>query len=347
VAQPSHIPVLAERLLDILSPRPGDTVLDCTAGGGGHAVLLARAIGQGGTLILNDLDEGNLRRARERVEREAAPESGGAWEGRIICLHGNFAAAPRRIVELATGAGGAPGQADGGDEARGAKRGGVDVLLADLGFESGQIEDASRGLAFSREGPLDMRYDRSRGPTAADLVNTLPVRELAEVIRDYGEEPHGVARRIAEKLVRERDREPIQTTARFAQIVREAVGGGGRTRSGKIDAATRTFQALRIAVNDELSALDALLEHIERAARALRLPEGAQGRGAWLNPGARVGIIAFHSLEDRRVKRAFAGLIEQHAAVHLTHRPVEADEAERRLNPRSRSARFRAVRLGP
>lgn len=347
VAQPSHIPVLAERILEILAPQPGETVLDCTAGAGGHAVLFARAIGPTGTLILNDLDEENLRRASERVGREAAPESGGVWEGRIVGLHGNFAAAPRRIAELATGAAAPEGQA------RRHPSGGVDVLLADLGFESGQIEDPARGLAFSREGPLDMRYDRSRGSTAAELVNTLSVRELAEIIRDYGEEPHGVARRIAEKLVQERAREPIQTTARFAQIVREGIG---RTRSGKIDAATRTFQAMRIAVNDELSALDALLEHIERAARALRLPgdtrAGAHpgevgGRGGWLNPGARVGIIAFHSLEDRRVKRAFAGLIEQHAAVHLAHRPVEADETEQRLNPRSRSARFRAVRLGP
>jgi 16S rRNA (cytosine1402-N4)-methyltransferase len=196
-------------------------------------------------------------------------------------------------------------------------------------------------LAFSREGPLDMRYDQSRGPTAAELVNTLSVRELAEIIRDYGEEPHGVSHRIAEKLVRERGAEPIVTTERFARIVREAIG---RSRSGKIDAATRTFQALRIAVNDELSALDALLEHVERAARALRLPGSS---GGWLRQGARVGIISFHSLEDRRVKRSFAGLVEQQAAVALTNKPVEADETEQRANPRSRSARFRAIWIGP
>lgn len=315
-----HVPVLMEEVLAVLDPRPGEIALDCTAGLGGHSAAIGARLGPaegGGTLILCDLDPTNLAAAGERVRQLPAPP-------KVIEWYTNFADAPRRMLA-----------ANGGLAA--------DVVLADLGFSSNQMESAQRGFSFMREGPLDMRLDPSGPVTAAQLVNTLPASELEQIIREYGEERH--ARAIAQKLVEARRDEPITTTARLAAIVRSVVGprGGGAS----IDFATRTFQALRIAVNDELGNLHALLDAVERAARALKAGSGGEkGRdGVWLSPGARVAIIAFHSLEDRLVKRAFARLVEQGLAVSLTKKPVEASEDEVARNPRARSAKLRAIRL--
>jgi 16S rRNA (cytosine1402-N4)-methyltransferase len=212
----------------------------------------------------------------------------------------------------------------------------ADVVLADLGFSSNQVESAERGFSFSRDGPLDMRLDPGAPVTAAELVNTLPERELAELIRDFGEERW--AGKIAEKIVQERKREPITTTAQLAAVARLAIGH--RDRSSGIDSATRTFQALRIAVNDEIGRLESLLESIDRAGAQVQA-----GAATWLSPGARVGIIAFHSLEDRPVKQGFGSMAEKGRVTLLNKKPIRASDEEVAKNPRSRSAKFRAVRL--
>lgn len=296
-----HIPVLLGPVVNTLGPQPGETVLDCTAGLGGHAAALAARIGPRGTLILNDLDPANLERAAARVrEIPDAPA--------IVLWRGNFADAPRRACETGLSA---------------------DVVLSDLGFSSNQIEDPIRGFSFMRPGPLDMRLDPNGPVTAAELVKSLPEEELAGLIQEYGEERR--ARAIAQKLVAVRRERPIDTTEALASLVRSVVGP-----SGGIDPATRTFQALRIAVNDELGNLRAWLDALQRP---------AAGRSEWLRPGARLGVISFHSLEDRMVKEAFRSVCETGQAQPLTRRPIEASEAEIVENPRSRSAKFRAIRM--
>lgn len=319
-----HLPVLLQETLELLNPAPGETALDCTAGLGGHAQAIAERIGKTGTLVLCDLDAGNLQAATRRIE-------GLAQGPRTLALHGSFHEAPRRMVELGLSA---------------------DCVLADLGFASNQVDAAERGLSFSRNGPLDMRLDPTSPITAAELVNTLSTRELARILKEWGEERFAEA--IAQKIVQERKHEPIETTARLAEITR-AVAATWHGPRPSIDPATKTFQALRIAVNDELGRLDSLLESIERAARARRKldGEGAGNAGAaqkqagpWLSKGARIGIIAFHSLEDRPVKQAFAAMSEQGLVRSLTKKPVEAGEEERSANPRSRSAKLRACRIG-
>lgn len=322
--------MLLRPVVESLAPRPGETVLDCTAGLGGHASALAERVrGQGGgVVVLCDLDAGNLAAAGARVEGSAAGV-------RVAGMHGSFAQSSRRLIEAGLSA---------------------DVVLADLGFSSNQMDDPGRGLSFMRDGPLDMRLYREAGSDeaaggagrvsktggggASELVNTLPAAELAELIREYGEEPPGVARRIAEKIVLSRKNDPIQTTARLAEIVRAVVP---KKPGGGIDPATRTFQALRIAVNDELGSLSVLLEAVQRSARRLRAAGG--GAPDWLRPGARIGIISFHSLEDRLVKKAFATMVSEGVAEHIGRSPMVADEQEVRENPRSRSAKLRVVRL--
>jgi 16S rRNA (cytosine1402-N4)-methyltransferase len=228
------------------------------------------------------------------------------------------------------------------------------MVLADLGFASNQVEAAERGFSFSRDGPLDMRLDRSSPITAEELVNTLPVRELAEILKDFGEER--LARPIAEKIAAVRSEEPIRTTARLAEVVRSVVPR--RHGVATIDPATRTFQALRIAVNDEIGRLGLFLAAIERAAALVgsataleggaSIGEGVRQGGAtgWLNRGARVAIISFHSLEDRPVKQCGVELARRGLVTPLTKKPVEATDDETRRNPRSRSAKLRAMRVG-
>ena len=194
----------------------------------------------------------------------------------------------------------------------------VDGVLADLGFSSDQMDTPERGFSFQQAGPLDMRLDRAEGETAADLVNRLSERDLADIIYQYGEERF--SRRIARKIVEIRQTRPFETTAQLAEVVRRCVPGRGQ----RIDPATRTFQALRIAVNDELAALDRLVK---------TLPE-------CVKPGGRVAIISFHSLEDRRVKHAFR---DKDRWEVLTKKPVQAGEQEANRNPRARSAKLRAA----
>jgi 16S rRNA (cytosine1402-N4)-methyltransferase len=289
-----HIPVLLEPVLRLLDPKPGQTVLDCTLGRGGHAEAILPRIAPGGRYIGLDLDESNVESAKRKFA-----------EAPVACdfVHANFAGAGAVMARLGVT--------------------GVDVLLADLGVSSTQLDDPARGLSFARCGPLDMRLDPSQTTTAADLVNQMSEQELAEVIWRFGQER--LSRRIARKIVEERRREPIRDTRRIAEICSWAYGpAAARSR---IDPATRTFQALRMAVNDESGNLSALLE---------RLP-------GLMKPGGRAAVISFHSLEDRPVKQAFAALAASGAAERLTRKPVTADQAELALNRRSRSAKLRAI----
>jgi 16S rRNA (cytosine1402-N4)-methyltransferase len=305
----AHIPVLLDEVLDLLDPQPGETYADATAGLGGHASAVAARVGPSGRVVLNDLDPGNLETATERV-RAAVPGI------EVVAVHGSFASLP---AELGS---------------RGLR---ADCVLADLGFASNQVDDPERGLSFKAEGPLDMRLDPTRGETAADLVNHLGERELADLIFAFGEER--LSRRIAQKLVEARRNGPILTTNRLADIVRSAYPAA-MARKSRIHPATRTFQALRIAVNGELDHLDRLLAAVGHAAES-----AGSGGTAWLTCGARVGIIAFHSLEDRPVKQAFNDLASRDLVDRLTRKPIIAGDAESATNPRARSAKLRGIRV--
>ncbi len=272
-----------------LAPTAGETWVDATCGGGGHTLMLAGEVGPTGRVIAIDQDETMLGMAKSRF-----------GDRPITTITANFDQLKPVLAELGIWT--------------------IDGLLADLGFSSDQLDDPVRGLSFRQDGPLDMRLNRKVGISAADAVNNWDERTLADTIFEFGEERF--SRRIAKAIVERRSRRPFTTTGDFADVIRRCV-----PRSGGIDPATRTFQALRIAVNDELGALDRLLAVLPSLVR----------------PGGRVGIISFHSLEDRRVKHAFKSSVWQ----MTTRKPIEADDAEIAMNPRARSAKLRiAVRQG-
>ncbi|MEM6258144.1 MAG: 16S rRNA (cytosine(1402)-N(4))-methyltransferase RsmH [Planctomycetota bacterium] len=295
-----HKPVLLNevlRFLDLESARPGLRVLDGTLGLGGHAAHIIPQLGPGGHYLGTDLDTGNLAHARDRLEPIA--------EQHGVTLHlanTSFAAAEQAL--------------------RNAEIDAVDVLLADLGFASNQVDDPARGLSFKQDGPLDMRLDSNGPTTAADLVNRLGESELADILFRFGDERF--SRRIARKIVQERGEQPIFRTLELAEICRRAYGPRG---AGKTDPATRTFQALRIAVNGELEALDMLLK---------RLPSLVAQDGL-------IGIISFHSLEDRMVKQAFMEAEKQGTMKRVLRKPITATPEEKYNNPRSRSAKLRVA----
>ena len=284
--EPRHVPVLAADSLRLLDPQPGQTWVDCTVGGGGHTRMIAERLGIGGRLIGLDQDPTMLELARPRLAGLPA-----------TLVHANF-------DQLA-------------DVLRNHGVEWVDGVLADLGFSSDQLERADRGFSFRGDGPLDMRLDPTAGETAADLVNTLDETALADVFWQYGEERH--SRRVARRIAERRAQRPFDTTADLAELVRRCV-----PRSGGLDPATRVFQALRIAVNDELGALDRLLAALPAVVR----------------PGGKAGVISFHSLEDRRVKQAFRTADVWRP---VTKKPVEAADEEAARNPRARSAKLRVA----
>ena len=300
-----HTPVLLDETLGLLDPEPGETAVDCTAGCGGHSAALAEAVKPDGRVIGFELDTQSLAIAQERVQRAG---------GRFEAVHDSFVRVAEHLAAHSPRA---------------------DVVLADLGVSSRQLDDPSAGFSFTTDGPLDMRFDRSRHVTAADLLAALSEGELERLIREYGEDPY--ARKIARKLVQSRKAEPIRSTAQLARLVHESYGP--RAQRSRRHPATRTFMALRIAVNDELGALRSLLEQVVVGAEAL-----GHG-GGWLNPAARVAVISFHSQEDRLVKHSFAELARRGLAIRLTKRPVTPSLNEVRANPRSRSAKLRAVRI--
>ena len=288
----AHIPVMTAEVLQHLRPGGGGLFVDCTIGLGGHARALLEA---GATRILGlDRDLDALARARETL----AP-----WSHRVELVHADY----RSLDDVL-------------DRQQIAH---VDGTLADLGVSSMQFETPGRGFSFHRDEPLDMRMDRSRGETAADLVAGATERELADAIFAYGEERF--SRRIARAIVEARQDAPVDTTLRLASIVRRAIPRRGFMR---IDPATRTFQALRIWVNRELEGLD---RFIETAAARLRT-------------GARLVVIAFHSLEDRIVKHTLRALERREPLVRvLTRKPLVPTDDEVTQNPRARSAKLRAA----
>src|SRR5829696_2094918 len=293
-----HIPVLLAEVLDALAPQSGGRYLDGTLGGGGHAAAVLEASAPNGRLLGIDADPSALAAAGARLA---------AFGERVTLAHGNF----RDIGRLA--------------HEHGFEQ--IDGLLLDLGVSSYQLDTPERGFSFAAAAPLDMRLDPTGGATAADLVNDTPESELADLIFRYGEERG--SRRIARLIAEARRKQPIETTLELAELVTRALGG----RHGKIHPATRTFQALRIAVNRELESLETALP------QAVEL----------LAAGGRMAIISFHSLEDRIVKLFFRaesgyGGSEQAARLQIiTKKPIEASEQEARANPRSRSAKLRVA----
>jgi 16S rRNA (cytosine1402-N4)-methyltransferase len=289
-----HLPVLRDEVIELLQPAGRKLLVDCTLGLGGHARALLAEAGEQATLLGIDVDRANLLAAKERLADFA---------DRVRFFEANFA----HLSEVLDQAGLGP----------------ADLVLADLGVCSAQLDDPGRGLSFQQSGPLDMRLDPSLDKTAADLVAELDAEGLADLIYEYGQERY--SRRIARAIVNERRREPIVTTDRLAGIVRKAVPSPTRRSRRGVDPATRTFQALRIAVNDEMGSLDRLLAQMPHC----------------LADGGRAGIISFHSLEDGRVKRAFARMEQAGQGKRITRKPVTACETEIQANPRSRSAKLR------
>jgi 16S rRNA (cytosine1402-N4)-methyltransferase len=305
-----HQPVLLEEAVDLLGVSPGAIVVDATLGPGGHAEALLARVGESGRVIGIDRDPAALAFAGRRL----------AWaQGRFTALHGDH----RDIVQLLHDAGIVT----------------VDAILADLGISSYQLDDAARGFGFQTDGPLDMRMDPSSGlPTAAALLAALDERELAALISRWGEERE--ARRIARAIVRRRSEGPLETTRQLARLVEDTLGPAARRF--KIHPATRTFQALRIAVNAEIEGLPAFVA----------------GAVSILRRGGRLAVITFHSLEDRAVKQTMRDLAHrcicppglpvcacgrEDLVRILTPRPVVPGDDEVRANPRARSAKLRAV----
>jgi 16S rRNA (cytosine1402-N4)-methyltransferase len=288
----AHEPVLVAEVVTLLAPERGGVFVDCTVGLGGHSRALLDA---GASKVLGlDRDEEALRIASEALA---------AFGDRVELVHADF----RDLNHVL--------------DDRGIAR--VAGALADLGVSSMQLDGEGRGFSFRRDEPLDMRMDRSAGPTAADLVAKAGEEDLANIIFQYGEERY--SRRIARAIVAARRTAPVRTTAQLADIVRRAIPRRGYQR---IDPATRTFQALRITVNRELEGLEKFL--IDASVRLLR--------------GARLVVISFHSLEDRMVKHVFRALERGEAALRvLTKRPLEPGDDEITQNPRARSAKLRAI----
>ena len=305
--EPTHVPVLVDEVRALLLPERGGTFVDCTVGLGGHSRMLL----EGGATRLIGID-------RDLDALAIAKDALASFGDRVTLVHANY----REIGEVLD----AQGVAD------------VSGVLADFGVSSMQLDAEGRGFSFRRDEPLDMRMDRTSGETAAELLDRVDEKTLADVIYQFGEERR--SRQVARAIVTARQQSRIETTARLAEIVRRAVAARGWQR---IDPATRTFQALRIWVNGELDGLDAF---IGRAA-------------ARLQTDGRIALIAFHSLEDRVVKHTFRALsrppsLEERASARpasageavvklLTKHPVIATDAEADANPRARSAKLRAA----
>ncbi len=292
-----HQPVLLKSLLEIMSYRPDAVVVDATVGQGGHAEALAQRLNEAGCLVGLDVDPDSLKIAAGRLSKAPC---------RVQLIRENFGNLAEVLSRLNIKA--------------------VDVIFADLGVCSGQLDDPRRGLSLQQDGPLDMRLDDRLTTTAADLVNSLKVEELADIIWRYGEERF--SRRIARTIEQFRREKLIETTGELVAAINSALGISSKGHRSRIHPATRTFQALRIAVNDELGMLQRLLDE---APQLLRV-------------GGVVAIISFHSLEDRPVKWNFRENARLEHYEILTKKPLMADENEMRANPRSRSAKLRAAK---
>lgn len=283
-----HIPVMLAEVLEWLMPAPGKLLVDGTFGGGGHTAALAKLVSPAGRVLAMDLDDEAIERSQPVVE--SLP---------VDLAIGSYAKIPEMLKSYEIDR--------------------VDGILLDIGLSSDQLADEERGFSYQSQGTLDLRFDRSRGEAAWQLLTRLDERSLANIIYQYGEER--MSRRIARRIVAQRRENPIRTADQLADLVRSCVP---RSRGHNIDPATRTFQALRIAVNQELASLEQALK---------RLPD-------CLNSGGRLAIISFHSLEDRLVKHAFR---DDPRLEVLTKRPVRPSDTEVEQNPRARSAKLRVA----
>lgn len=286
-----HTPVLLQEVLELMNLAPGQIIVDGTLGGGGHAIEIAKRILPDGLVIGLDRDESAVQKIANRSDIT-----------NIRAIQASYADLPEVLAES-----GIPY---------------ISGLLLDLGLSSDQLADQDRGFSFRAEGELDMRFDPSRGEPAWRLLDRLSEKHLADLIYSYGEERF--SRRIARAVVERRERQPIRLAADLAAIVKRAVPA---MKVQRIHPATKTFQALRIAVNEELKALEIIL----RRASSVFLP------------GARFAVISYHSLEDRRVKNAFR---ESPVFEMITRKPVYASDEEVAANPRSRSAVLRVAEYG-
>lgn len=296
VPEVEHSPVMLEEALDLLALKEGGTYVDCTLGGGGHAGEILRRIGPRGRLIGFDKD----RRALERTRKVLAP-----YLDRVVFVQRDFRYLASTLQELGIVQ--------------------VEGILFDLGVSSYQILNPERGFSYNFDAPLDMRMDEGSETTAEHLINRLPERELANLIFRYGEEKW--ARRIARFIVEQRKRAPISTTGQLAGIIKDAIPAAARRKGPH--PARRTFQALRIAVNDELAAIE----------------EGIRAGVPFLSTGGRIVVISFHSLEDRIVKNIFREYTSiTHGVLRIvTKKPLMPSPGESEQNPRSRSAKLRAA----
>lgn len=290
-----HISVMPQEVMALLDLKPGNTVVDATLGMAGHSVLIAQAVGSSGHLIGLDRDSASLAKARVRLA---------SFGLRIDLLQGSFADIDRLLASVNVSA--------------------VDGVLMDLGISSFQLDDSDRGFAFSVDGPLDMRMDNTVGPSAADLVNSLSAIELERIFWQWGEERF--SRRFAQSIVTARAGRKIERTKELADLLLRSLPGS--YQRGRIHPATRVFQALRIAVNDELGAL----------------PKGLRKAFDLLKPGGRLVTIAFHSLEDRIVKQQFKQWDEEGLGKNLVKKPLVPTEEECTMNSRARSAKVRAIK---
>ncbi len=287
---------MRQEVLKFLDPKPSKVIIDCTVGCGGHAQDLLESLQPSGRLIGVDQDEESLSVAKEKLKK---------FNGMHTLIYGNF----KNLVQIL-------------NDLKVAK---VDGLLFDLGLSSFQLERPQRGFSFKQDGPLDMRMDRRNRISAYDLINNLHWEEIDQILKDYGQERwHS---RIASAIVNERKRAPISTTTQLTDIVIRAIPRRFLMRYRKIHPATRTFQALRIAVNRELEALEGALEEV--------IPYVAQS--------GRICVISFHSLEDRIVKTKFRKFSKGGILKIITKKPLTPSEEEVSINPRSRSAKLRAA----
>lgn len=284
-----HVPVLLSEILQLGNPQPGDSWIDGTAGGGGHSSALAVRLGPTGKLLAIDRDP----QAAERLS-SVLPNEG------VAIRSGSYDDAPEMMAAL------------GWSVCQG--------ILLDLGLSSDQLSDQERGFSFATDGALDMRFDPTSGIPAWQWLDRTNEREIADIIYKYGEERF--SRRIARRIVEQRQREPVRTASQLRELIHRCVPGAKHAR---LDPATRTFQALRIVVNDELGILERALQ---------RLPD-------LLAPGGQLLVISFHSLEDRIVKHAFREDVRLEV---VTRKPVMASDAELAVNNRSRSAKMRVAK---
>ena len=296
----SHVPVLVKEVLSWLACRPGGRYLDCTVGQGGLAAYILDLTRPDGSVIGIDQDEEAIAAASHRLE---------PFAGRAPLIRGNFRELKQHVRSVGLSE--------------------VDGVVFDLGVSSAQLDRPDRGFSFLADGPLDMRMDRRGDRTAAELLNQLGGTELADLLYRFGEERY--SRRIARAVVRARDRRPLQTTFDLVSVIRDAVPAF--YRHGRLHYATRTFQALRIAVNHELEVLEGSLRDAADV----------------LAPGGRLCVISFHSLEDRIAKQTFRALShgQEPCLATLTKKPCVPSEQERRENPRARSAKLRVAERLP